>query len=94
MERQQDEHQKYLVDIDLSHQKLQKENEKLQQKLTDNDRILNEFATLENNHVKFKLMEGRLETVEKLNVQKDKEIENLLEKVEYLQNLLVRAEKR
>jgi hypothetical protein len=39
-------------------------------------------------------VEGRLETVERLNVQKDKEIETLLEKVEYLQKLLIRAEQR
>jgi len=66
----------------------------MQQKIGDNDRILAELTTFKKSHDKLKQVEGRLETVERLNVQKDKEIETLLEKVEYLQKLLIRAEQR
>ncbi|XP_066911682.1 putative leucine-rich repeat-containing protein DDB_G0290503 isoform X2 [Clytia hemisphaerica] len=82
-----------LDDVKTTNEKLKAENAQLSQKISDNDVILGEFATLKKDHSKIKLIEARLEDSENRNSEKDKKIQVLNEKVDYLRSLLVKMEK-
>ena len=94
LENQAADHKKYLEDIDKTHEMLKHENELLKQKLNETDIALKESTKKNDQHEKVKKLEVELQSVQQSNTQKEEQIQTMKEKIEYLQEVLTKVERK